>query len=78
MKLDGWLALMEDAKIQDAHVTMFDVQMAYLWSRMVTVDVLKDYDKYGARNLATGSCLATACWLLVALVTATWLLVTAG
>ena len=54
MKLDGWIAFVEDAKILDSNVALQDVQLAYLWSRMTVVDELKDFDR-------CAHCLLVAC-----------------
>ena len=46
LKLDGWLQFMSDAHLVDSQFTLQDAGLAYLWSRMYTIDEIKDYTKY--------------------------------
>jgi hypothetical protein len=42
LKLDGWLALMADARLVDSQFTLADASLAFLWSRMFVIDEIKD------------------------------------
>eukprot|EP00878_Enallax_costatus_P045018 GHUV01053851.1.p1 GENE.GHUV01053851.1~~GHUV01053851.1.p1 ORF type:complete len:472 (+),score=157.43 GHUV01053851.1:213-1628(+) len=46
VKLDGWLALMTDAKLIDSQFTLADANLAFLWARMYVIDEIKDYVRY--------------------------------
>ncbi|WIA12059.1 hypothetical protein OEZ85_012136 [Tetradesmus obliquus] len=46
LKLDGWLALMADARLVDSQFTLADASLAFLWSRMFVIDEVKDYSRY--------------------------------
>eukprot|EP00798_Chlamydomonas_sp_ICE-L_P023776 gene23776-9335_t len=46
LKIEGWGQLMADAKLVDSQFTLVDSNMAFLWSRMLTIDEIKDYGKY--------------------------------
>ncbi len=48
VKLDGWLALMGDARLVDAQFTLSDAALAFLWSRMHVIDEIKDYPRWVA------------------------------
>lgn len=43
LKLDGWLALMADAKLIDGQFTLGDANLTFLWARMFVIDEIKDY-----------------------------------
>lgn len=43
LKLDGWFALMADAKLVDSQFTLADANLAFLWARMFVIDEIKDY-----------------------------------
>jgi hypothetical protein len=43
LRLDGWLALLNDARLIDAQFTTVDAVLAFQWSRMAVVDEVKDY-----------------------------------
>jgi hypothetical protein len=45
VRMEGWLQLMNDAQLVDGQFTLQDSTLAYLWSRMQTVDEIKDYQK---------------------------------
>lgn len=45
VRMEGWLQLMNDAHLVDGQFTLQDSTLAYLWSRMQTVDEIKDYQK---------------------------------
>lgn len=45
VKLDGWLALMTDARLVDSQFTLSDAMLAFLWSRMHVIDEIKDYPR---------------------------------
>jgi hypothetical protein len=47
VRLDGWLALMGDARLVDAQFTTTDATNAFLWSRMHVIDEIKDYPRWG-------------------------------
>eukprot|EP00879_Flechtneria_rotunda_P024201 GHRR01025649.1.p1 GENE.GHRR01025649.1~~GHRR01025649.1.p1 ORF type:complete len:986 (+),score=357.96 GHRR01025649.1:892-3849(+) len=51
LKLDGWLALMADAKLVDSQFTLADANLAFLWSRMFVIDGIKDYSRYTSLTL---------------------------
>ncbi|GAX81636.1 hypothetical protein CEUSTIGMA_g9064.t1 [Chlamydomonas eustigma] len=46
VKLDGWMQLLNDCKLIDTQFTIQDATLAFLWSRMQTIDEIKDYPKY--------------------------------
>ncbi|KAF8071180.1 hypothetical protein HT031_001262 [Scenedesmus sp. PABB004] len=46
LRLEGWLALMADARLVDSRFTLADAQLAFLWSRMAVVDEIKDFGRY--------------------------------
>lgn len=45
LKLDGWLQLMGDAGLIDGQFTLQDANLCFLWSRMLVVDEIKDYQR---------------------------------
>jgi hypothetical protein len=45
LKLDGWLALMADARLVDSQFTLADASLSFLWSRMFVIDEIKDYSR---------------------------------
>jgi hypothetical protein len=45
LRLDGWLALMNDAHLVDTQFPLSDASLCYLWSRMFVVDEIKDYNR---------------------------------
>jgi hypothetical protein len=45
LKLDGWLALMSDARLVDSQFTLSDACLAFLWARMHVIDEVKDYGR---------------------------------
>jgi len=45
IRLDGWLALMTDARLVDSQFTLSDAVLAFLWSRMHVIDEIKDYQR---------------------------------
>ena len=45
VRMEGWLQLMNDAHLVDGQFTLQDSTLSYLWSRMQTVDEIKDYQK---------------------------------
>lgn len=45
LKLDGWLALMADARLVDSQFTLSDATLAFLWGRMFVIDEVKDYGR---------------------------------
>lgn len=45
LRLDGWLALMADAKLVDSQLTLSDATLAFLWARMYVADEIKDYPR---------------------------------
>ena len=45
LRLDGWLAFMNDAHLIDTQFPLSDASLCYLWSRMFVVDEIKDYNR---------------------------------
>ena len=48
LKLDGWQALMADARLVDSQFTLSDATLAFLWARMHAIDEVKDYQRWVA------------------------------
>ncbi|KAG1678758.1 hypothetical protein FOA52_012798 [Chlamydomonas sp. UWO 241] len=48
MRLEGWNMMLSDAKLIDSQLTLTDGTLAFLWSRMMTIDEIKDYQKYSS------------------------------
>ncbi|KAK9816567.1 hypothetical protein WJX72_002063 [[Myrmecia] bisecta] len=46
LKMDSWMALLEQAHMLDAEFGLQQAQLAYMWSRMAVVDEIKDYARY--------------------------------
>eukprot|EP00959_Pyramimonas_sp_CCMP1952_P178998 3741947-Pyramimonas_sp.AAC.3 len=46
MYMDGWIALMDDAKLVDDTFTVMEGRLCYLWARMKVIDEIDDYDRY--------------------------------
>lgn len=55
LRLDGWLALLADARLVDSQFTLSDATLAFLWARMYVADEIKDYFRWGAAQDARGS-----------------------
>lgn len=43
--LDGWLALMSDARLVDSQFPLSDAVLCFLWARMYVIDEIKDYSR---------------------------------
>jgi hypothetical protein len=48
MRAEGWNMMLSEAKLIDSQLTLTDGTLAFLWSRMMTVDEIKDYTKYSS------------------------------
>lgn len=46
LKLDGFLQLMTDACLIDGQFTLAEASLCFLWSRMLVIDEIKDYNRY--------------------------------
>ena len=46
LKVDGWMKLAEAYELVDDDFTLWQAVLAYVWSRMVTVDEVRDFQKF--------------------------------
>lgn len=46
VKPDGWMKMMEALELVDDDFTLQNAMLCYVWSRMLTVDEVKDYSKF--------------------------------
>eukprot|EP00892_Ulva_mutabilis_P009697 jgi/Ulvmu1/709/UM010_0081.1 len=48
VKPDGWMKMMEALELVDDDFTLNNAMLCYVWSRMATIDEVKDYAKFEA------------------------------
>lgn len=46
VKPDGWMKMMEALELVDDDFTLQNAMLCYVWSRMATVDEVRDYSKF--------------------------------
>lgn len=46
LKPDGWMKMMEALELVDDDFTLNNAMLCYVWSRMSTIDEVKDYSKF--------------------------------